>query len=65
MSIAGTITRLQFDRRESNYRLAKEIGVHQTTVKNWKSGACAPQYEHLKRIADHYGVTVDELMKEE
>ena len=61
MSIAGRIARLQVKNGETNYRLAKELGVHQTTVKNWKDGTCVPRYEHIRKIAEHFDVTVEEL----
>ena len=52
------------ERLETNYRLAKELGVHQTTVANWKRGV-KPQLAHRGLLADHFGCTVDELLKEE
>ena len=63
MSFASRLMKLQYERRETNYKLARAIGVHQTTIKNWQSGTI-PQLEHLGLLADHYGVTVDELLKE-
>lgn len=55
---------LQKERGESNYRLAKELGVHQTTIANWKSGT-TPHPKHMKLLAEHFGVTLDELVKEQ
>lgn len=57
------LARLQAERGETNYRLAKEIGVHQTSVQNWKNGTM-PHPKHIKLIAAHYGVSVDELLKD-
>ena len=57
------LARLQAERKETNYRLAKEIGVHQTSIQNWKTGTM-PHHNHVKLIADHYGITVDELLKD-
>lgn len=33
------------------YRLAKELGVHQTTIKNWVDGKGEPHLNQLKQIA--------------
>lgn len=63
MGFPENLARLQAEHGETNYRLAKEIGVHQTTVKNWKNGAI-PQIEHLHLIASHYGVTDKDLFME-
>ncbi len=59
------LRQMQDARYETNYALAKSIGVHQTTIKNWKDGKTIPQLEHLGLLAAHFGCTVDELLKEE
>lgn len=64
MNFAERLADLQAKNRETNYKLAKSLGVHQTTIANWKDGT-KPQLEHLGLLADHYGVTIDELLKEE
>lgn len=64
MSFAQKLIDLQGQRCESNYRLAKEIGVSQTTVANWREGK-KPLNVYLEKIAEHYGVTVEELQKED
>lgn len=61
MSLPENLARLQAERGETNYRLAKEIDVSQTSIKSWKEGACYPHPRHQQRIAKHYGVTVEEL----
>lgn len=65
MAFAEILNRLQREKGESNYRFAKEIGVHQTSVANWKNGLCFPHPKQLLKIADHFGCTVDELLKED
>lgn len=62
MSFSDNLTRLQNKNGETNYRLAKEIGVHQSSIANWKIGI-TPHPKHLKLVADHFGVTVDELLQ--
>lgn len=64
MGFPENLARLQKQRFETNYRLAKDIGVHQTSIANWKMGI-KPHPRHLKLIADHFGVTVEDLLKEE
>lgn len=61
MSLGQKIDALQKEHSETNYRLAKEIGVHQTSIANWKSGERKPHPRHLAAIADHYGVDVEAL----
>ena len=61
MSFPENLARLQAERGESNYRLAKEIDVSQTSIKNWKEGARRPHPRLQKRLAAHFCVTVEEL----
>ena len=44
------------------YRVAKDSGVTQTALSNWKSGKSIPSLSTLQKIADYFGVTVDYLM---
>lgn len=61
MSFSENLIRLQDANHETNYRLAKELGVHQTTIQNWRDGK-RPILEHAAKVAAHYGKTVDEMM---
>lgn len=63
LSFPENLARLQAERGETNYRLAKEIDVSQTSIKNWKESVCRPHPRQVKKLAKHYGVTVDELLK--
>lgn len=64
MSFAENLSVLQAKHGETNYRLAKEIGVHQSSIANWKSGV-TPHPRHIRIVAEHFGVTVDELLAED
>ncbi|MFR6330974.1 MAG: helix-turn-helix domain-containing protein, partial [Eisenbergiella sp.] len=44
------------------YRVAKEAGVTQTALSNWKSGRSTPSTPTLQKIADYFGVSVDYLV---
>lgn len=61
MSFPENLAQLQAKHGETNYRLAKSIDVTQTSIKNWKEGIRRPHPKNVKRIADHYGVTVEQL----
>lgn len=64
MSFATSLCELMQKNGLSSYKLAKEIGVHVSTVTNWKEGN-SPKIEHAKAVADYFGVTVDELLSDE
>ena len=61
MSYAKNLCELMQKDRISSYKLAKEIGVHTSTITNWREGK-APKVEHLQAVAAYFGVTVDELL---
>lgn len=46
----------------SAYKVAKEAGVTQTALSNWKSGRNTPSTTTLQKIADYFGVSIDYLM---
>lgn len=64
MGYTANLCGLMEKRGVSSYKLAKNVGVHVSTVTNWKDGA-NPKIEHLKLVADYFGVTVDELLAED
>lgn len=62
--LAENLARLQAERGETNYRLAKDLGVHQSSIANWKDGKIEPHPKNIWLLAEHFGVTVDELLSE-
>lgn len=61
MSFAENLARIQEERGVTNYRIAKEIDVNQTSIVNWKNGTM-PHPRNVKRLADYFNVSVDELL---
>lgn len=61
MSFAENLARIQEERGVTNYRIAKEIDVNQTSIVNWKNGT-KPHPRNVKRLADYFNVSVDELL---
>lgn len=46
----------------TSYKVAKEAGVTQTALSNWKSGRSTPTTKTLQKIADYFDVSIDYLM---
>jgi transcriptional regulator with XRE-family HTH domain len=42
--------------------LAKKLGVELNTVWKWENGKITPSVESVKKIADFFNITVDELL---
>lgn len=43
--------------------LEKAVGLGNATIKGW--GESSPKVSNLKLVADYFGCTVDELLKED
>lgn len=56
--------RLMNEAGETHYQVAKATGVSQSTLSDWKLGKTTPRNPTLKKLADHYGVSVSYLKGE-
>lgn len=45
--------------------VAKVLGVNQSAVSFWESGRNHPRAKQMVKLAKLYGVTVDELLRED
>lgn len=45
------------------FKLERNLGFGNGTVRGWATAI--PQSDKLKKVADYFGVTVDELLREE
>lgn len=45
------------------YQLSKATGIAPSTFSDWKSGRSAPKANKLTRIADYFGIGLDELLE--
>lgn len=64
MGFTKNLCELMKNQGVSSYKMAKEVGVHVSTVTNWRDGA-SPKNEHLPIIARVLGVTLDDLFRED
>lgn len=55
--------RLIKERGITPYRVAKETGISQVTLSDWKTGRSRPKTEKLKKIAILLGVTIEDLIE--
>lgn len=49
----------------SQRKLAEELGLSQSTVGMWESGKNRPEYSNLIKLAEIFGVSVNELTENE
>ena len=62
MGFPENLTRIQNERGETNYRIAKALSISQTTIANWKDGTSEPRKLYINALAKYFGCTVDELL---
>lgn len=64
MGFYDNLKRLCYENGESMNSVAKAIGMGSSMVTGWNQGSI-PRKGTLKKIADHFGVTVDYLLSDE
>lgn len=63
MSFVSNFSRLQMKAQISNYKIAHDLGISQTTIQNWKTGKSKPLPAYIDMIARYFDVPTEELMK--
>ena len=64
MTLAEKILHLRTQRGLSQLELAEQLGVSRQSVSKWETGQSVPDLDKLIKLADLFGVTVDELVRE-
>ena len=47
----------------TEYRVAKDLDVHASTVHYWTHGRSEPTIPNIIKIADYFEITTDELLR--
>ena len=56
---------LKYQRERANlsqHQLAKEIGTSQGNISRWENGEVLPNIDFCVKLAEFYGITLDELV---
>lgn len=53
-----TFAALLVKNQTTAYKVAKETGIAQSTLSDWKNGRSTPKLDKLQKIADYFGVPV-------
>ena len=62
MVFQDNLTFLMEERDISNVKLGKILGVSDTAVMKWKRGEASPAIDKALKIAEYFGISVDELL---
>lgn len=63
--IGTKLLELRTERGETQEQVAESIGISYVSLSRYETGQRMPKMNILSRLADHYGVTVDEIMGRE
>ena len=63
--ILSVITKYRIERGWTEYRLAEESGIPQTTISSWYQKGAVPKIQSLEKICDTYGITLSQLFAED
>lgn len=62
MNFQQKLEHLLISNQITKYRLAKDIGVSQSTIDNWIKGKSKPHFNYIKLISDYFEVTQECLL---
>ncbi len=62
MDIAESLKQIREERGINPNELAKAMGVNHQNIYRWESGQVLPSIEMCVRLADFYGLSLDELV---
>ena len=64
MTLPEKILKLRTEQELSQGELAERLEVSRQSVSKWETGQSVPDLDKIIRLADLFGVTVDELVRE-
>lgn len=55
---------LLVDFNKTSYKVAKETGIAQSVLSDWKTGRSTPKLDKLQKLADYFGVPITYFLEE-
>ena len=65
MTLGEKIYKLRTDRNLSQGDLAEKLEVSRQSVSKWENGAATPDLDKIIKLSEVFGITIDELVKNE
>ena len=53
------------DRNITAYQVAKDTGISNVTLTEWKKGTYKPKADKLLKLAEYFGVSIEYFLKKE
>ncbi len=65
MDILGKITKLRLEQNWTEYQLAENSGLTQSTISSWYRKNLVPSINSLEHICDAFGISLSQFFKED
>lgn len=59
-----TFKQLLEERKITSYQVSKDTGISQQTFSDWKHGKSKPKADKMIKLANYFGVSLEELITE-
>lgn len=63
--VSERLLRIRTMRGETQEQVAEAVGISYVSLSRYETGQRMPKMNILLKLADHYGVSVDEIMRDE
>ena len=54
--------KLRDEKGVTDYKVSQETGISTATLTSWKQGVYTPKVDKLLKIADYFGISIEELI---
>ena len=54
--------KLRDEKGITDYKVSQETGISTATLTSWKQGVYVPKVDKLLKIADFFGISIEELL---
>ncbi|MEH7326180.1 helix-turn-helix domain-containing protein [Priestia megaterium] len=65
LRLGNQLEKLRGEQKISQEEAAKQVGVSVQNIHKWESNQSYPEFEHLLKLGDIYGTTIDEFIKKD
>lgn len=59
----GKYARLRDQKGVTDYRVARDTGITQSTFSDWRTGRSKPKTDKLLKLAEYFGVSIEYFLK--
>jgi len=65
LRLGNQLQKLREEQKISQEEVAKQVGVSVQNIHKWESNQSYPEIQHLLKLGDIYGTTIDEFIKKD